>query len=149
VNVSSGARVGVAVAVLVLIVALGLYLSRSMMQNPIGELDLSRSKPTAQGLYLTTITPEGGEPSVGPMHSWVVEVKTPDGRAVDGATISVDGGMPEHNHGLPTAPQVTAGLGEGRYRIEGVKFSMPGRWVLRIAVDGAQGKDEATFNLML
>jgi len=57
--------------------------------------------------------------------------------------------MPEHNHGLPTAPQVTAGLGEGRYRLEGVKFSMPGRWVLRIAVDGAQGKDEATFNLVL
>jgi len=142
-------RLGVAIVVLVAIVGLGLHLSRSMMHNTAPGLDLSRSKATGQGLYVATITPEGGEPKIGPLHSWILAVTTPDGTPVDGASISIDGGMPDHDHGLPTAPRVTAQLGEGRYRIEGVKFSMPGRWVLTVTVDASAGKDETTFNLML
>ena len=86
---------------------------------------------------------------MGPIHAWVLAVTTADGTPVEGASITVDGGMPDHDHGLPTAPRVTAELGEGRYRIDGVKFSMPGWWVLKVTVSGPRGADEATFNLML
>jgi hypothetical protein len=57
--------------------------------------------------------------------------------------------MPDHNHGLPTQPEVTDDLGNGRYRLEGVKFSMPGRWVLRLSVEAPAGADEVLFNLKL
>jgi hypothetical protein len=68
---------------------------------------------------------------------------------VDGATFKVDGGMPAHGHGLPTKPKVTRALGEGRYQVDGVRFSMPGWWVLSFRIDGAAGTDSVTFNLKL
>jgi hypothetical protein len=57
--------------------------------------------------------------------------------------------MPDHDHGLPTAPRVTAELPGGRYRIEGVKFTMPGKWVLKFTITAAPGTDEASFDLTL
>lgn len=71
------------------------------------------------------------------------------GRPIDGAVISVDGGMPEHAHGLPTQPRVTRALGGGMYEIEGVRFSMGGWWQLKLAVDSPAGADSVTFNLEL
>jgi hypothetical protein len=37
---------------------------------------------------------------------------------VDGATLRVGGGMPDHGHGLPTAPAVREALGGGRSVVE-------------------------------
>ena len=97
------------------------------------------SQTTLKRAFVATIMPEGGEPSVGPLGSWTLELRHPNGKPVRGAKITVDGGMPEHNHGLPTAPTVSADLGDGRYRVEGVKFSMPGRWVLKFKITAAEG----------
>ena len=55
----------------------------------------------------------------------------------------------QHGHGLPTQPQVTQTLGNGRYLLEGMKFNMPGWWTLTVKVDGPDGRDETTFNLVL
>jgi hypothetical protein len=71
------------------------------------------------------------------------------GRPVENATISVDGGMPEHGHGLPTQPQTPRSLGGGMYDIEGLRFSMGGWWELRLSIEAAQGADRVTFNLSL
>ena len=68
---------------------------------------------------------------------------------VEGATISVDGGMPEHSHGLPTRPVVKRYLGNGVYEIEGLRFSMGGWWELKLAIDAPAGSDRVTFNLSL
>ena len=57
--------------------------------------------------------------------------------------------MPEHGHGLPTSPAVSAHLGAGRYRVEGVKFTMSGWWELRFAITAPAGSDNAVFNVML
>lgn len=112
-------------------------------------LDLARDRPSQNGLYAVSIAPVDGEPAVGPLASWIVALKTPGGEPVEGASIAVDGGMPEHAHGLPTQPQVTGALPGGRYRVDGVKFSMPGWWVLKFAISGPAGEDTVTFNLML
>lgn len=111
--------------------------------------DLARTKNSAKGVYSLAIAPESGEPKQGELHAWVVTVTTRQGAPVEGAVITVEGGMPEHAHGLPTSPQATAYLGEGRYRIEGVKFSMGGWWQLKLGIAGPAGDDEATFNLVL
>ncbi len=113
------------------------------------ELDQSRTRSTAKGLYVATIAPESADIKQGEMQAWIFTLKTKEGQPVDDARIKVDGGMPEHNHGLPTAPEMTARLGEGRYRIEGIKFSMGGWWELRFAISAAGGDDAVTFNLVL
>ena len=59
------------------------------------------------------------------------------------------GGMPMHKHGLPTAPRMTKGLGQGSYLIEGMKFSMAGWWEIIIEVGQGFDQDKATFNLIL
>lgn len=112
-------------------------------------LDLSLSKVSRAGLYSVAIEPEAGQVRQGELHAWIVTLTTPAGAPVDGATIAVDGGMPEHDHGLPTSPAVTAELGGGKYRVEGVKFHMSGWWQLKFAIAAVPGSDTATFNLKL
>ena len=71
------------------------------------------------------------------------------GTAVDGATITVDGGMPQHGHGLPTRPKITKNFDGGIYEINGVRFNMGGWWEFKLAVTSPQGDDTVTFNLDL
>jgi hypothetical protein len=78
-----------------------------------------------------------------------VTVRDADGRAIDDAQISIDGGMPQHGHGLPTRPRVTGNLGDGIYEIEGVRFNMGGWWEFKLAIAGSRGADTVTFNLDL
>ena len=139
-----------ALAVVVLaLVAIGAYLAAPAVAPARAELDQSRTRTTASGLYVAAIEPETEEIRRGELHAWIVTVRTADGKPVDDARIVVDGGMPEHNHGLPTAPEVTEHLGEGRYRIEGVKFSMSGWWELTFDISSPAGEDTVAFNLVL
>ena len=87
--------------------------------------------------------------AINKIHSWVLQVEDDDGEAVVGATISVVGGMPEHNHGLPTAPQVTATSGDGRYRVEGMRFHMRGYWEIRVSIDNGIQRDSVTIPVSL
>ena len=119
-----------------------------MMRVP-SDLDLSREKATEAGRYVAAIAPVQEPVTVGPMHAWTVTLADGDGAPVDGARITVGGGMPQHGHGLPTKPAVTQSLGEGRYLLEGVKFNMPGWWELDLGIEGSKGADDVTFNLVL
>lgn len=111
--------------------------------------DLSRSKKSEHGLFVVSIEPESGRMRQGELHSWLLTLKTTAGAPVEGAAIDVSGGMPQHDHGLPTSPQATDYLGGGRYRVEGVKFTMSGWWQLRFAISAAAGSDTVVFNLAL
>ncbi len=83
------------------------------------------------------------------MQSWSLHLETAAGAPVDSATISVDGGMPKHGHGLPTKPQVTRSLGNGDHFVEGIKFNMGGWWVVKFHVSAAAGSDSLVFNISL
>jgi len=83
------------------------------------------------------------------MHSWVITLRTPEGVPMEGASIAVEGGMPEHDHGLATSPQVTTSLGEGRYLLEGVRFHMAGEWVLKLQIEHQSRQYSATVALRL
>ena len=78
------------------------------------------------------------------IHQWVINIKDRDGNAVEKATILVDGGMPAHNHGLPTQPIATE-IGNGNYLIEGMKFSMTGLWEMWFYIQTDTVKDEVMF----
>lgn len=73
--------------------------------------------------------------SLNQIHSWRLDLKDSANRAVSGAEISVIGGMPEHDHGLPTQPQITGEAEPGSYILQGMRFHMPGLWRLEISID--------------
>jgi len=112
-------------------------------------LDLSRAKVSEKGLYQVAIEPEKGAVRQGELHSWLLQLNSVSGEPVEGAIVTIDGGMPDHGHGLPTSPAVSGHLGAGRYWVDGVKFTMGGWWQLRFAISAATGSDSAVFNVKL
>lgn len=113
------------------------------------DLDLSLTRISNGGLYRAQLSPEALPITVRQMHIWTVTLQTAAGAPASRASIAISGGMPQHGHGLPTAPQVTKSLGNGRYQIEGVKFNMRGWWTFELAINGANGADVVTFNIIL
>lgn len=83
------------------------------------------------------------------MHSWVLDVVDPDGKPVTGATLTVSGGMPIHDHGLPTSPRVTRELEPGRYLLEGMRFHMRGEWQVEVAIEAGELSDVVVIVLHL
>jgi hypothetical protein len=112
------------------------------------DLDVGTSKTSDQGLFTVSYKSELEPLTINELHTWTVHVETAEGQPIDEAAVSVDGGMPEHNHGMPTEPLVTP-LGNGDYRVEGMKFQMPGWWTVTVDVSNAGQQDSVTFNLVL
>jgi hypothetical protein len=117
--------------------------------TPPPNLDVALEKPSAAGLYRVVLVPPAQSPTVNQMHSWNVKLAATDGTPVHGARFSIDGGMPQHGHGLPTQPRVTRELGDGTYQLDGMKFSMTGWWEIKLAIQGPQGADKVTFNTVV
>lgn len=111
--------------------------------------DYSTTRLSEKGLYKVTFRSLADPVPIGKVHSWRLHVEDARGAAVTDASITVDGGMPEHGHGLPTRPQVTQNLGSGDYLAEGLKFQMRGWWVVRFSVSAGGTNDTVTFNLQL
>jgi hypothetical protein len=105
-------------------------------------------RTSAGGRYIATLEPAR---ALRPRQMQTVRItlRNAEGGAIDDAQISIDGGMPQHGHGLPTRPRVTRTLGDGIYEIEGVRFNMGGWWELTLAIAGSRGGDTVTFNLDL
>ena len=105
-------------------------------------------RQSAGGRYVATLEP--AQPlRPRQMQTVRVTLRDAEGKAIDEAQISIDGGMPQHGHGLPTRPRVTRNLGDGIYEIEGVRFNMGGWWEFKLAIAGSRGADTVTFNLDL
>jgi hypothetical protein len=105
-------------------------------------------RASGTGAYVGTLQP-AAPLAVRKLQSVSVRITDAHGSAVEGATVSVDGGMPQHGHGLPTSPRVTAYRGDGVYQIDGVRFNMGGWWEFKLGVAAAAGTDTITFNLKL
>ncbi len=120
-----------------------------MFMKPPANLDYGRDRASEGGAYRATITPDGGTIPTGALQRWTLHLETATGTPVDSATITVDGGMPQHGHGLPTKPLVTTALGHGDHLVEGMKFNMGGWWVVKFAVRSVAGADTVVFNLKL
>ena len=117
--------------------------------SPPKDLDLAQTRPTVDNKYVVTLQPPPKPAAINQLHAWRVLLTSPSGVPVPNARIKVDGGMPQHGHGLPTRPQVTRELPGGGYLIEGMKFSMTGWWEIKLAIDGPDGADRVTFNTVV
>lgn len=146
-SVSRKMKLGLSIAATTLL--LGAALTSCMFLPIPKDLNLSLDRSTDKGLYQTTIAPQTRSVKVNQMHTWSIVVRSKDGKPVEHATINIDGGMPQHGHGLPTQPRVTRETEPGKYLVEGMKFSMTGWWVLGIGVRSAQGWDTITYNVVM
>ena len=88
------------------------------------------AKETLNVNYSSNIEPI----AINVMHEWILTIESADGYPVTNADVAVEGGMPEHNHGLPTQPKVTKNLGNGRYLLQGVRFHMSGFWEMKVTI---------------
>lgn len=66
------------------------------------------------------------------IHSWVIHIDDATGQPVQGLEFQIKGGMPAHQHGLPTQPQLINEPKPGEYIIDGVKFNMYGKWRIEL-----------------
>lgn len=117
--------------------------------TPPADLNVALKRPTEQGKYVVTLQPPATAPAINQIHSWRVLVASPAGAPVSQARIAVDGGMPQHGHGLPTRPLIRRELVDGTYLLEGMKFSMTGWWEIKLALQTPQGPDKVTFNVVV
>ena len=132
------------------VVAVSLLQGCMLFSKPPADLDYSRTRTSEAGRYKATIKPDGDTIPKGKLQRWTLHLETANGAPVDACTITVDGGMPQHGHGLPTKPRVTRPLGNGDHLVEGMKFNMGGWWVVKFRVASATaGADSVVFNVKL
>ncbi len=127
-----------------------LMLRRMADENtPPPDLDVSRTRLSAQGLYSATYTPSLEPLAIDKLHAWTLHLETADGKPVENATITVHGDMPGHGHGLPTKPIVSTHRGNGDYLVEGMKFQMTGWWFVEFDVIADGKQDTVRFDFVL
>ena len=141
--------IGAIIGGLILISAIVMGLMMMRMSDIPSDLDTSTTRSSDNSLFNVSYTPANGTVPVNQMHQWTLHVETADGQPVENATITLDGDMPQHGHGLPTSPQVTEYLGNGDYRVEGLKFQMGGWWVMDFVITAQGQSDTVRFNMML
>lgn len=110
------------------------------------ELDWSLEKVTKEGKFRVALEPPLPVPPLQEIHAWNIRLMKPDGTPIEKGLVYLNGGMPEHGHGLPTRPTTVGEVAPGVYRVEGVKFNMPGRWELVVAIQANGTEDFAYFN---
>jgi hypothetical protein len=113
------------------------------------DLDTGKQRFTDHGMFSVDIASRLDPMKINKMHSWTLRVRNKDGKPIEGAKIAIAGGMPQHGHDLPTKPRVTKSLGDGKYLVEGIRFSMNGWWEVKFDIDSGHHKDSVTFNLVL
>ena len=102
-----------------------------------------------RGNFMVHLWPRDGAIPVRRLHEWGLRVTGRDGGPVRATYLNIDGGMPQHGHGLITQPEITAEDADGNHIIEGMKFHMGGEWTLRIEVVAGDLSDFATFRIQV
>lgn len=105
----------------------------------------AESRMSVGDRYLVSLNPQTRPVAVNKWHQWVIHIERKDGAPLVLREVSLDGGMPAHGHGLPTAPDVTGSLSAGEFIARGVRFNMAGSWELRVLIADEMGADAAVF----
>ena len=113
------------------------------------ELSFARTQVSDQRKFVVTLDPLADPLPINQIHAWQIKLATADGAAVSKATFHIGGGMPEHGHGFPTRPRVIETAVAGTYLMEGMKFSMHGRWEIKFAIQAGDVSDIVSFNTMV
>ncbi|MBT5156291.1 MAG: auxin-binding protein [Gammaproteobacteria bacterium] len=124
------------------------FLSHAVFAQPVAA-DQVPFQSTVADYYEVRFDSQPKPIVINQIQSWVMYLQTGDGSCVKGAEITVVGGMPEHNHGLPTAPLVRPGENDCEYLVEGLRFHMAGRWELNFKIKAGDKTDVLMVSLDL
>lgn len=127
---------------------LSLLLFSVLSSNSLNARDELAVITTAQGNQLQIVS-QLSPLEINRIHSWELRLTDSDGTSISNAEIEISGGMPEHDHGMPTLPRVTGVLENGGYLLQGVRFHMPGFWQLVFTIKTANGTDSAELEFTL
>ncbi|MEZ4225547.1 MAG: FixH family protein [Polyangiaceae bacterium] len=95
---------------------------------------------SASGRYELSAAFSPDPPQVG-ANTWTLDLRTRAGVPVVDAALTAEPWMPVHGHGVPVVPKVVA-EGEGSYRVENLRFTMPGTWEVRVELSTDEDKDQ-------
>ena len=97
------------------------------------------------GLYAFELSASPDPPIVGELFRVVTQIRDArTGAPVEGAAFTLSAAMPEHGHGMTSAPE-HRDLGGGDYLSEGMKFHMPGTWTITARAARAGREDRITL----
>ncbi len=117
--------------------------------QPYASIEAAVTKLSEEGRYNVTLYTDNTAVPMKKIHSWTLHIETKDGEIVEDAKVFVFGGMPAHQHDFPTKPRVKQYLGKGNYKVEGIKFSMPGHWEMRFNIKRKDQRDRVVFDINL
>lgn len=126
-----------------------LITSLTLSSTALAETDLATSKASDNGHFNVSYISKAEPIEINKLHAWNIFIKDKNGKDVPHAEVNVVGGMPDHNHGLPTQPKITQSFGDGCYLLEGMKFHMLGWWTITLSITNKKVSDTVTFNLQL
>jgi hypothetical protein len=104
--------------------------------------------PSHNGVYQASLVAPFDPTDRYGSHIWTVEIRTAAGAPVDDAVLALESWTPDDDRVPATRPRVTAHLGDGRYRVEGLRFERRGWWNVRLQIAAAGGTDSLAFNLV-
>ena len=125
-----------------------LFLLAPLLLHAADSAALELSSLTRSGRLRATMKPSPLQPApLNKLHSWTLQLESVGPRPVPALQeLGLEGGMPGHNHGLPTTPEIEPGDRPGEFRIRGVRFHMAGDWELRLQLRNEAGElDQAVF----
>ena len=83
------------------------------------------------------------------IHSWKLVIHDAAGNLLSGAELTLTGGMPDHDHGIPTLPQFTERADAGVYSLQGIRFHMPGKWQIVLSITNAGETERVLIDFQL
>ncbi len=109
-----------------------------------------RAGVTQAGNFFVHFTPDPDPIPVNEPFELDVWVKQAKDRApVLDASVYIEAWMPEHAHGMHLVPRVIARDADGRYRLRGMLFHMPGRWQITIDIVRAHLAEGIRFDMVI
>jgi hypothetical protein len=96
--------------------------------------------------YMVAFRPEPMRIEVGEPFSLLFNVCTKNDKPAE--LVAIDAQMPEHRHGMNYRPTIVS-LGNGRYRVDGMVFHMPGRWELAIDVRAGEESERLSHEFIV
>jgi len=110
---------------------------------------LSTARKSNRGVFTVSVTSDLDPVVINQFHQWTVHVETADGQPVEDAVIEMSGGMPAHDHEMPSVPVVTQNMGKGDYLVEGMTFHMPGLWQMMLYITSGSTSDTVILDLIV
>lgn len=96
--------------------------------------------------YMIAFRPDPIRVEVGQPFALIMNVCTRSGEPAE--LVRVDATMPEHKHGMNYGATV-ASQGNGRYRVEGLLFHMPGSWEVAFDVRSGEEIERLTHDIIV